>query len=170
MLWRFHNYKIKIFHFHNYSRGSEFVTVPYRTVPFSVFFTVPFSVFFTVPFFTASATVTVPFFSLTVRSAKRTEPFISTVSFLVFDREPHRTNRGTVIRFLLRTANRTAPKMGTVNRYYGGPRTAPRAVPHQNWCGQPLLWRTANRTANCTGNRTAKRTLIKLKLFYFFSL
>jgi hypothetical protein len=32
--------------------------------------------FFTVLFFTAIATVTVPFFSLTVRSAKRTEPLI----------------------------------------------------------------------------------------------
>ncbi len=74
------------------------VPCPYRTVP-CPYRTVPFSVFFTVPFFTASATVAVPFFRLTVRSAKRTEPFISIVRFLVFDREPHRTKRGTVIRF-----------------------------------------------------------------------
>ena len=53
---------------------------PYRTV------FVPFSVFLNVPFFTAIAIVAVPFFSLTVGSAKRTEPLILTVSFLVFDR------------------------------------------------------------------------------------
>jgi hypothetical protein len=65
--------------------ASEFVTV-----------SVPFSVFFTVPFFTAIATVTVPFFILTVRSAKRTEPLILTVRILVFDLEPYRTKMGTV--------------------------------------------------------------------------
>ena len=92
-----------------------FYTVPYRTVPYHVstvpcpFRTLPHRVrtvfrFFTVPFFTASATFTVPFFSLTARSAKRTEPLILTVRFLVFDREPNRTKMGTVIRLLLRTA------------------------------------------------------------------
>ena len=59
--------------------GSEFVTA---TV------SVPFSVFLTVLFFTASATVAVPFFCLTVICVKRTEPLIVTVRFLVFDREP----------------------------------------------------------------------------------
>ena len=67
-------------HFKNalYNSASEFVTV-----------SVPFSVFFAVPFFTA--TVTVPFFSLTVRSAKRPEP-------LVFDREPYRIKMRVVVR------------------------------------------------------------------------
>jgi hypothetical protein len=72
---------------------------------------VPFSVFYTVPFFTASATVTVTFFRLTVGSAKRTEPLILTVRVFVFDREPYRTKMETVIRLLLRTAIRTAPKL-----------------------------------------------------------
>jgi hypothetical protein len=75
---------------------------------------VPFSVFFIVPFFTASATVTVPFFRQTVRSAKRTESLIVTVRFLVFDREPYRTKMETVFRLLLRTANRTAIRTATV--------------------------------------------------------
>ena len=69
-------------------------TVPHRvrTVPHRVrTVSVPFSVFFTVPFFTTIATVTVPFFSLTVGSTKRTEPLIVTVRFLAFDREPYCT-------------------------------------------------------------------------------
>ena len=66
---------------------------PYRVRTVSV----PFSVFFTVPFFTASATVTVPFFSLTVGSVKRTEPSILTVRILIFDREPYRTKVGIQI-------------------------------------------------------------------------
>jgi hypothetical protein len=114
-----------------YSRGSEFATVPYRvrTVPYRTvpvpcpYRTVPFSVFFTVPFFTASATVTVPYYRLTVRSAKRTEPLIVTVRFLVFDREPYRTKMETVIRLLLRTANRTSFSAVRI------------AVPQQNWSG-----------------------------------
>ena len=115
--------------------------------------TVPFSVFFTVPFFTAIATVTVPFFSLTVGSAKRTEPLILTVRVLVFDREPYRTKMETVIRLLLRTANRTAIRTVPVLVRYGSRcvpyhknlqhlsihRTnfvaVPRSVPHQNWYG-----------------------------------
>ena len=127
-----------------YNRGSEFVTA---TV------SVPFSVFFTVPFFTASATVTVPFFRLTVRSAKRTEPLIVTVRILVFDREPYRTKMETVIRLLLRTANRTAIRTAPVLVRYGSRcvpyhknlqrlsihRTnfvaVPRSVPHQNCYG-----------------------------------
>ena len=56
-----------------------------------------YSTVFTVPSFTAIATtVTVPFFSLTVRSVKRTEPLILTVRFLVFDREPYRTKVGAL--------------------------------------------------------------------------
>ena len=113
-------------------------TVPHRvrTVPYRVR-TVPFSVFFTVPFFTASATVNVPFFCLTVRSAKRTEPLILTVRFLVSgnrytlvngDREPYRTNMGIINRLVLRTANRTAPNGGPLSVYYWGSRS----VPHQN--------------------------------------
>ena len=39
---------------------------------------------------------TVPFFSLTVRSVKRTEPLILTVPFLVYDRDPDRTKSGAV--------------------------------------------------------------------------
>ena len=84
-------YFSKIGKFFTYSKGSEFVTatvsVPYRTVYVPCLYrTVPHRVltvvrFFTVSFFTASATVTVPFFSLTVRSAKRTEPLILTVRF-----------------------------------------------------------------------------------------
>ena len=66
----------------------------YRTAPCPYRF--PF--FFTVPFFTESATVTVPFFSLTVSSVNRTEPLILTVRFLVFGREPYRTKPVTVIR------------------------------------------------------------------------
>ena len=115
-----------------YSRGSEFVTV-----------SVPFSVLFTVPFFTTIATVTVPFFSLTVRSVKRTEPLILTVRFLVFDREPYRTKIGIVIFFLLRTANRTASKWAPLPIYIWGPRT----VPHQERTVIRLYLRTANRTA-----------------------
>ena len=56
---------------------------------------------------------------------KRTEPLILTVRFLVFDREPYRTKSGTVIRLLLRIANRTASKWRIVI---------------------PLYLRTANRT------------------------
>ena len=84
----------------NYSRRFEFVivSVPYRTV------SVPFSVLFTGQFYTAIATVTVPFFSLTVISGKRTEPLIFTVRLFVFDREPYRTKMGTVNRLTLRTA------------------------------------------------------------------
>ena len=70
-------------------------------------------VFLTEPFFTASATVTVPFFCQTVRSVKRTEPLILTVRFLVFDPEPYRTKMRTVIRLLLRTANRTSNRTAT---------------------------------------------------------
>ncbi len=80
---------------------------------------VPFSVFFTVPFFTAIATVTVPFFSLTVGSAKRTEQLILTVRVLVFDHEPYRTKMETIIRLLLRTANRTAIRTVPVLVRYG---------------------------------------------------
>ena len=65
--------------------------------------------FRTVPFFTAIATVTVPFFSLTVRSEKRTKPKVLTVRFLVFDRESYCTKISTVICLWVRTANRTAP-------------------------------------------------------------
>jgi hypothetical protein len=61
---------------------------------------VPFFVLFAVPFFPAIATDTVPFLSLTVGSAKRTEPLILTVLILVFDREPYRTKMETVIRLL----------------------------------------------------------------------
>jgi hypothetical protein len=95
--------------------GNEFAIpnrICYRTV------SVPFSVFFTVSFFTAIATVSVPFFSLTVGSAKRTEPLIVTVRFLVFDREPYRTKMETVIRLLLRTAIRTAPKLVRYGSWY----------------------------------------------------
>ena len=41
---------------------------------------------------------------------KRTEPLILTVRFLVFDREPYRTQMGNVTRFYLRTTNRSLPK------------------------------------------------------------
>ena len=102
-----------------YSRGFEFVIVSYRTV----------SVLFTVPFFTAIATGAVPFFSLTVRSVKRTEPLILTVRFLVFDREQYRTKMNTVNRLILRTANRIAPKGGPLSVYIWGTRTTPRSVP-----------------------------------------
>ena len=87
-----------------------------------------FSDFFTLPFFTASATVTVPFFSLTVSSVKRTEPIIFIIRFLVFDREPYRTKMRTVVRLLLRNANRT--KWGTVIRFllWTANRTAPKLV------------------------------------------
>ena len=95
--------------------------------------TVPFSIFFTVPFFTASATVTVPFLCPMVRSAKRAEPLILTVRFLVFDREPYRTKMGTVIRLVLKSANRTLPNGGPLSVYYCA--NQPRCVPHQNWCG-----------------------------------
>ena len=52
--------------------------------------------------------------SLTVRSVKLIEPSILTVRFLVFDREPYRTKRGTVIRLYLRTANRTATRTASL--------------------------------------------------------
>ena len=55
--------------------------------------------------------------SLTVRNAKRTEPLILTVRFLVFDREPYRTKIGIFIRLLLRTANRTASKWAPLPIY-----------------------------------------------------
>ena len=91
------------------------MSVPYRTAP-CPYRTVPYPVrtvfrFFTVPFFTASATVTVPFFSLTVRSAKRKEPLILTVLFLVFDREPYRNKMGTVIRLVLGTPGKFTSKI-----------------------------------------------------------
>ena len=97
------------------------VPCPYHTVSVSL------SVFFNVPFFTAIATVTVPFYSLTVRSAKRTEPFNfdrshfsiwpqtvphqngNRYSFIIEDREPYRTNMGNVNLLVLRTAIQTAP-------------------------------------------------------------
>jgi hypothetical protein len=47
------------------------------------------------------------FLRITVKSAKRTEPLIVTVRFLVFDREPYRIKMKTVIHLLLRTVNRT---------------------------------------------------------------
>ena len=107
-------------------------TVPYRVrtvaVPYRVR-TIPCPYRF--PFFTASATVNVPFFCLTVRSARRTEPLILIVRFLVYDRQPYCTKIGTVIRWSLRTANRTAPNGGPLSVYYWGPRY----VPHQFWCG-----------------------------------
>ena len=87
-----------------YSRESDFVTA---TV------SVAFSFLFTVPFFTAIATVNVPFFSLTVRSVKRTEPLILNVLFLVFDRESYRTKIGTVYA-------RSRLKNGTVNKVENG--------------------------------------------------
>ena len=78
-----------------YNSASEFVTVsvpyrvrtvqcPYRTV------SVPYRVrtvfrFFYRTVFSAIATVTVAFFSLTVGRAKRTEPLILTVLILVFE-------------------------------------------------------------------------------------
>ena len=71
-----------------------YVQCPYRTIPFSVFYRER----------DRFRTVFCPM----VRSAKRTEPLIFTVRILVFDREPYRTKMGTVIRLLLRTANRTA--------------------------------------------------------------
>ena len=88
-------------------------TVPYRvrTVP------CPYRFPFFLPFFTASATVTVPFFSLTVRIAKRTEP--KWESLTVEDREPHRTKRVAVIRLYFRTANRTAIRTAPILVRYG---------------------------------------------------
>ena len=130
-----------------YNRGSEFVTVsvPYRTVsvpcpyrvrtvPYRVR-TVPvtFSVFFYRTVFCAIATVTVPFFSLTVGSAKRTEPLILTVRILVFYREPYRTKMGTVIRLLLRTANRTAIR--TIQIYNVYLYTVPILLRYGSRCG-----------------------------------
>ena len=95
-----------------YSRWSEFVIV---SVPYSVLFTIPF-------------------FSLTFRSVKHTEPLILTVRFLVFGREPYRTKMRTVIRLVLRTTNRT--KWGTVIRLLLGTanRTAPKLVRYGSRC------------------------------------
>ena len=88
-----------------------------------------------------------------VGSAKRTEPLIVTVRFLVFDREPYRTKMGTIIRLLLRIANRCAIRTALKLVRYGSRcvpyqtnlqrlsihRTnfvaVPQTVPHQFWCG-----------------------------------
>jgi hypothetical protein len=63
-------------------------------------------------FVTEGAIVTLSFFSQTVRSAYRVINFDR--SLLVFDLEPYRTKRGTIIRVLLRFANHTAPIMGAI--------------------------------------------------------
>ena len=118
----------------NYSRGSEFVTV--RTLPHRVrTVRTALRFFLTVPFFTASATVTVPFFSLSVRSVKRTEPLIVTVRFLVFDREPYRTKSGTIIRFFIGDREPYRTEMGTVNHLVlkAANRTAPNGGPLSVW-------------------------------------
>ena len=79
-------------------------------------------VFLTEPFFTASATVTVPFFCQTVRSVKRTEPLILTIRFLVFDREPYRTKNGHRFPFIIGDHEPHRPyrtNFGTVPCGYG---------------------------------------------------
>ena len=57
---------------------------------------------------------------------KRIEPLILTIRFLVFDREPYRTKKGTVIRLNLRTANRTNLQRLSIHRTNFG--AVPRAV------------------------------------------
>ena len=64
--------------------GQNLSSCPYRTV---------FRFFYRAVFYREPA-VTVPFFSITVRSVKRTEPLIVTVRFLEFVRDPYRTNFG----------------------------------------------------------------------------
>ena len=54
---------------------------------------------------------------------------------IIEDREPYRTNMGIVNRLFLMTANRNAQNGGQLSVYYWGPRTAPRSVSNQNWCG-----------------------------------
>ncbi len=110
-------------------------------------------------------TVSVPFFRLTVRSAKRTEPLIVTVRFLVFDREPYRTKMETVIRLLLRTAIHViVPYRVSYREPYRTKTGAVRfAVPQHNWYGVQInvvnLYGTVRSASNSSRSNTKMRTV-----------